>query len=56
LAAINFISITNIVVDKTTKAVGYDVFHMAWNALFQRFENTMPIRLIPKPTRSGIPS
>lgn len=41
LAKMNFISITNIVVDKTTKPAGYDVFTNAWQALFQRFENTL---------------
>lgn len=41
LASINYISITNVIIDKQTKAAGYDVFNAAWNALFQRFENTM---------------
>lgn len=41
LAKHNVISITNVIVDKATKAAGYDVFENAWKALFQRFENTL---------------
>lgn len=41
LAKLSTISITGMVVDKTTKQVGYDVFENAWRALFQRFENTL---------------
>jgi len=41
LAKIPDISITNVVVDKATKAAGFDVFDFAWKALFQRFENTL---------------
>ncbi len=41
LAKIPEISITNVIVNKTTKAPEYDVFENAWRALFQRFENTM---------------
>ena len=41
IARINFLSITNIVVDKRSKARSYDVFLNAWQALFQRFENTL---------------
>ncbi len=41
LAKLNFISITNVIVDKSTKAAPYDVFANAWQALFQRFENTL---------------
>lgn len=41
LAKMNFISVTNVVVDKTGKPVSYDVFEHAWQALFQRFENTL---------------
>lgn len=35
------ISITNVIVDKRQKQQGYDVFEYAWQALFQRFENTL---------------
>ena len=35
------IMITNVVVDKSSKTAGYDVFQNAWGTLFQRFENTL---------------
>lgn len=41
LAKMNFISFTNIVVDKRGKPADYDVFGSAWRTLFQRFENTL---------------
>ena len=41
LAKMNFISVTNIIVGKAGKPAGYDVFTNAWQALFQRFENTL---------------
>lgn len=44
LAKIDFISVTNVIVDKTNKSgrtPPYDVFGCAWGTLFQRFENTM---------------
>jgi hypothetical protein len=41
------ISICTVVVNKTTKAAGYDVFESAWQALIQRFENTMQHRNYP---------
>ena len=41
LQKMNFISITNVIADKTGKPAGYDVFAAAWTTLFQRFENTM---------------
>jgi hypothetical protein len=41
LAKMDFISITNVIVDKTNKPTTYDVFLNAWQALFQRFENTL---------------
>lgn len=41
LAKMNFISLTNIVVDKKGKPSDYDVFSSAWRTLFQRFENTL---------------
>jgi Protein of unknown function (DUF3800) len=44
LAQIDFISITNVIIDKSTK-IGrpqpYDIFAVAWGTLFQRFENTL---------------
>ena len=41
IAKMNFISITNIIVSKVGKPPNYDVFENAWQALFQRFENTL---------------
>ena len=41
LAKIDFISITNVVINKQGKPAGYDVFSSGWGTLFQRFENTM---------------
>lgn len=41
LAKMSFLSITNVVIDKTGKPAGYDVFDVAWMTLFQRFENTL---------------
>ena len=43
-------NIINIVVDKTNKdPLTYDVFQAAWNALINRFENTMRFRNFPGP-------
>jgi hypothetical protein len=41
LAKLDYLSITNVVVDKANKQPEYDVFQSAWGTLFQRFENTM---------------
>lgn len=41
LAKVNYISVTNIIVNKNNKPQAYDVFEQAWLTLFQRFENTM---------------
>jgi hypothetical protein len=41
LAKQNCVSITNVIVAKANKPAGYDVFGNAWQALFQRFENTI---------------
>lgn len=41
LAKMPDILVTNVVVDKSTKSAGYDVFQNAWGKLFQRFENTL---------------
>lgn len=41
IAKMNFVSITNVVVAKAGKPPNYDVFGNAWQALFQRFENTI---------------
>ena len=37
----DFVSITNVIVAKEGKPTNYDVFTSAWQALFQRFENTL---------------
>lgn len=41
IAKLDYISITNVIVDKSNKSPNYDVFTSAWQALFQRFENTL---------------
>jgi hypothetical protein len=41
IAKMDFVSITNVIVDKAGKTPAYDVFENAWRALFQRFENTL---------------
>ena len=41
LAKMDFISVTNVVINKATKQADYDVFLKSWQALFQRFENTL---------------
>jgi len=41
LTKMSFISITNVILDKTTKPATYDVFSAACGTLFQRFENTL---------------
>ena len=41
LAKLSSISVTSVIVDKTNKVAGTDVFEIAWKTLFQRFENTL---------------
>jgi Protein of unknown function (DUF3800) len=41
LATMQDIQFINVVVDKQGKPTGYDVFEKAWQALIQRFENTL---------------
>ncbi len=41
ISKLDYISITNVVVDKNGKPQDYDVFNYAWLTLFQRFENTL---------------
>lgn len=48
-AGLSGFSVLNIVVDKKGKPVDYDVFNNAWQALIQRFENTMNYRNFPGP-------
>ena len=44
IAEMHELSIINVVVDKSNKSAGYDVFTHAWTALIQRFENTIEKR------------
>ncbi len=44
LGSLPDVSLINVLVDKASKPLGYDVFEMAWKALLQRFENTMSRR------------
>jgi hypothetical protein len=41
ISKFDYISITNVVVNKAGKLGDYDVFDAAWGTLFQRFENTV---------------
>ena len=41
LAKVDYVSFTNVVIDKNGKPANYDVFESAWQALFQRFDNTI---------------
>ena len=41
IAKMRFVSITNIIVNKSNKGPSYDVLESAWKILFQRFENTL---------------
>jgi len=49
LAGFPDLSIINVVVDKQGKAPDYPVFDKAWQALIQRFENTISARNFPGP-------
>jgi Protein of unknown function (DUF3800) len=49
LAKMNWLSVTNVVVNKVGKRTDYDVFESAWKVLFQRFENTLAFRNFPGP-------
>jgi hypothetical protein len=44
IARLRDVSIINVVVDKAAKPAGYDPYTKAWEALLQRFENTMAHR------------
>ncbi len=56
IAKISYVAVTNVIVDKSTKAAPYDIFNNAWQALFQRFENTLRNGNFPgnHPNSSGI--
>jgi len=49
LAKMSYLSIVNVIVDKTTKTQNCDVFSLAWTALFQRFENGIANRNLHGP-------
>lgn len=49
LASMPDLSLVCVVVDKQTKPAGYNVFERAWEALIQRFENTLAHRNFPGP-------
>jgi hypothetical protein len=53
LATMDFVSVTNVVVNKTNKPLDYDVFEHAWRALFQRFENTLQYGNFPGGFKKG---
>jgi uncharacterized protein DUF3800 len=41
LASMEELNVISVLVDKSNKGSGYDVFEYAWKALIQRFENTI---------------
>lgn len=49
LAALPEFSLVSVLVDKAGKPSDYDVFEKAWQALIQRFENTISHRNFPGP-------
>lgn len=49
LAGMPELSLINVVVDKANKPKDYDPFTKAWQALIQRFENTLSYRNFPGP-------
>jgi hypothetical protein len=53
LAKIPELSIINVVVDKQGKAANYNVFDHAWQALVQRFENTLSHNNFPDSMARG---
>lgn len=52
IAGMSDMSIINIIVDKQGKPEDYDVFEKAWQALLQRFENTLRFRNFPGPANA----
>lgn len=43
------VNIINVIVNKTNKPPGYDVFETAWETMIQRFHNTLSYRNFPGP-------
>ena len=52
LAGMDYLSIINVRVDKVGKPADYDPFDKAWQALIQRFENTLNHRNFPGPANA----
>lgn len=52
IAKMDFISITNVIVNKAGKPADYDIFYNAWQGLFQRFQNTLKYGNFPGAHRS----
>ncbi len=52
VSALPEVNIINIIVDKQGKPAGYDVLGKAWEALIQRFSNTMMRRNFPGPANA----
>ena len=50
LASMPDLCVISVVVDKSSKSVYYDVFEKAWQALIQRFENTIRRHNFPGPS------
>lgn len=49
LAGMSDLSVIPILIDKSTKTAGYDVFEWAWKLLIQRFENAITARNLNGP-------
>lgn len=52
LASMQDISVISVIVRKDNKETGYDVHQKAWQALIQRFENTVAHRNFPGPSNA----
>jgi hypothetical protein len=49
IASLGYFSVINVRIDKQGKPQGYNPFEKAWEALIQRFENTLNYRNFPGP-------
>ena len=54
LASMTFLNLVNVRVDKQGKPAGYDPFEKAWEALIQRFENTLNLGNFPPKNSNDI--
>jgi len=52
LAKLDYVSVINVKIDKAGKPPGYDPFLRGWEALIQRFENTLGRRNFPGPANA----